>query len=505
MIGTVLKERYRIDQRLGQGAFGEVYRATDLREQEPVAIKTMRADIIDVADYRKRFAREVLVLRKLHHANIVSYIDAFASENQAFLVMEYVGGGTLDGFLRTHKQLPLGQFKGLILKVLDAIATAHEAGAIHRDLKPGNILMTATGEPKIADFGLVKLAELSTMTATEVMMGTLLYMPPEAFDALHPKDHRADIWALGVIIFEMLTGLHPFRGKTQAELIAAILQDTPTQLSTIRRDVPPAWNDIVLRCLMKNPFERYESVRGLQEDIRYERLSPSNSSLTMMAEELDFGESLVILEGTPEDAPSPLRKLIDKTPAQADPPAADKALVVRPENKFGQYSLRFVKALDGVPEESHVPPGAARPVRGRYIPSSEELMTPVTPSKTPMGILLLGGAFVWIGIAFSILGAILFILPLIPESESFQAERGVIAGLQIVGGLAFMIGLIFEAIYSEREVERMLLGLVATGMIAVWILFYSGQLFRQSFITAIIAMMATLALITLFFNAKKVG
>ncbi|MCZ7542449.1 MAG: serine/threonine protein kinase [Anaerolineae bacterium] len=238
LIGDTLKDRYLIQARLGRGAMGEVYRATDLRYGEPVAIKMLVAD--DASDqHRKRFVREISALRKLYHPNIVGYVDAFASEDRMYLVMEYVGGGTLAHTMQSYGQLPADLFMQIARKVIEAIGSAHELGIVHRDLKPTNILLGVDGEPKVADFGLAKLTNFSTITLGGGAMGTLAYMPPEAFEMQALQDHRGDIWAMGVIFYQMLAGSLPFPGQGKAELVRAILQDPPISLEWFRKDLPP--------------------------------------------------------------------------------------------------------------------------------------------------------------------------------------------------------------------------------------------------------------------------
>jgi serine/threonine protein kinase len=162
----------------------------------------------------------------------------------------------------------------MALKIIDAIGAAHESGIVHRDLKPANILLMPNGEPKVGDFGVARMAHRTRITKSGAIFGTLAYLPPEAFHPGVYQDHRGDIWALGIIMFEMLTGVLPFVGEGQTELMSSIIREKPMSLRTYRKDVPSSWTDIILRCLTKHPNQRYEIVRDLYTDLRDDMYSP---------------------------------------------------------------------------------------------------------------------------------------------------------------------------------------------------------------------------------------
>ncbi|HLA44517.1 MAG TPA: serine/threonine-protein kinase, partial [Aggregatilineales bacterium] len=265
MIGQTLKDRYRIEKLIGAGAMGQVFRATDLETFDEVAVKTISVERAANQDDRRRFQREVSALQHLNHPHIARYIDAFDLGTGSFLVIEYCGGGTLKQYIQSHEMMPKRVFKDMALKITDAIASAHEVGIIHRDLKPENILLTEAGEPKVVDFGLARLSGVTTMTQAGTLMGTLAYMPPEAFDPVLRQDHRGDIWALGIIFFQMLTGDSPFRSSSQSGMISAILSQKPAPLHQLRTGLPHEWGDILLGCLEKHPNNRYPTARHLLE------------------------------------------------------------------------------------------------------------------------------------------------------------------------------------------------------------------------------------------------
>lgn len=508
----LLKNRYRIEERLGKGTFGEVYRATDLQTGEPVAVKTMNTEFVDSMEYRKRFAREVIVLQKISHPNIVGYIDAFANPKQAFLVMEYVSGGTLEDVFKKYKKMSEGVFKGLMPQILDAMATAHERGIIHRDLKPANILMTITGVPKIGDFGLARLNELSTMTQTGTMMGTLAYMPPEAFDALAKLDYRGDIWALGVILFQAFTGQFPFRGNTQPSMIASILHDDPIPLSTIRHDLPLVWESIINKCLEKSPHDRYQTVRELSEDVRSEKFSFASTVIRNPKDDEALFSMVSLSEGQfvevdwdfdNEDydfqvvSPSPM-------------PKAQNALIPVdsvPPKKIKPYALQFIssEADDRYGVPSPMPTALPKIRYNRDVAKGRHWADAPQKKNTvqSMGIMMVGGALTWIGIMLTMLGVFLFFTYFLPSAESFQVDLDVIAGMWVVGGLAFVVGVAMDVFVSERLEERLLLGSIAVGALIIWGTFYSGFIFLPGFLSGLVGMIFYMALIMFYFTAKR--
>lgn len=270
--GNVIRGRYHLDDIIGSGAFGAVYRAADRQNEDFVAIKVIKIDLLRKSrNTFERFMREAEALRALQHPNIVGFIEAFIELESAYLVMEYVAGGTLKSLLNHVGGLEIEAFRHIALGMVEGVAAAHRLGIIHRDLKPANVLLGRDNTPKICDFGLVKISEATTVTITGSRLGTIAYMPPEAFDARRRPDHRTDIWALGVMLFEMLTGRRPFLGGDEASVIGSILNQPPLDLRSHRDDVPEVWEHIINHCLEKDPDWRYQSLDQLAEDLRYDR------------------------------------------------------------------------------------------------------------------------------------------------------------------------------------------------------------------------------------------
>jgi formylglycine-generating enzyme required for sulfatase activity/dienelactone hydrolase/predicted Ser/Thr protein kinase len=270
MIGTTLSH-YKIEQRIGQGGMGVVYRATDTRLGRVVAIKVIAADSAGDRDRRDRFLREARAASALNHANIVTIHEVDEAEGTDFLVMELVTGRPLNETI-PPVGLPLERAIGLAEQVADALAIAHAAGIVHRDVKPANIMITDSGQAKMLDFGLAKLLAprdpaADTMTAapaTElgVVVGTIAYMSPEQAQGL-PITDRSDIFSFGAVLYEMLAGRRPFGDRT----IAGTLTETPAPVSSVRQDMVPALDTLIADCLNRAPARR-PSARDVADRLR---------------------------------------------------------------------------------------------------------------------------------------------------------------------------------------------------------------------------------------------
>jgi predicted ATPase len=255
--------RFEVDLQspLGRGGMADVYRGTDTLSGETVAIKILKPEIIaHDPELVARFVREGEALRGLDHPNIVKMIAAVEEEGRHILVMEHVAGGSLEALIQEQGPLPLGRALEITLDLADALTRAHRLGVVHRDLKPGNVLLAEDGTPRLTDFGMAHLEARSRLTQSDVVMGTLHYLSPEACD-LKKVDTRADIWALGVMLYEMLTGERPFRGDIPTAIIAAILTQPVPDLSQLCPDLPVALVDLVYRMLEKDRQGRIPSAR----------------------------------------------------------------------------------------------------------------------------------------------------------------------------------------------------------------------------------------------------
>ncbi len=285
MIGN----RYTIDKEIGMGGMGIVFLGTDIETQEPVAIKRLNKSLSSGAntDLLERFRREGEALRQLNHPNIVKMLDAFHDDGEDYLILEYVSGGELNALLKGDF-LPIKQILNIALDLADALTRAHRLDIIHRDIKPANVLMAEDGTPRLTDFGIARLGGKERVTATNDIFGTIPYMPPEALTG-EEIDARADIWAFGIMLYEMLTYRLPFNGKSLPEIVTCILQEMPPDLEAIRSDIPVAFADLIYRMLQKDPNARIPSVRlvGAEIEAILQGRVSSTSSVAVASAELE--------------------------------------------------------------------------------------------------------------------------------------------------------------------------------------------------------------------------
>ncbi|MEO8227125.1 MAG: protein kinase [Gemmatimonadota bacterium] len=269
-LGAALADRYRIERELGAGGMATVYLAQDLRHERPVAIKVLRPELAAVIG-AERFVREIKTIAALQHPHILGLIDSGEVNGTAYYVMPYVEGESLRDRLNREQQLPVAEAVRLAGEVADALDYAHRHGVIHRDIKPENILLH-DGHALVADFGIalaVSSAGGSTrMTETGMSLGTPTYMSPEQAMGEREITARSDIYALGCVAYEMLTGEPPFTGATAQAIVARMMTEAPRSLVTQRRTVPPQIEAAVLTALEKLPADRFASAREFADALR---------------------------------------------------------------------------------------------------------------------------------------------------------------------------------------------------------------------------------------------
>ncbi len=251
---------------------GEVWRATDTKLNRDVAVKVLPSEMATDPERLERFKREAQAIAALNHPNIVTIHSVEEAEGLQLLTMELVEGESLDRML-PPSGFELERLFPLAAQIADALASAHEKGIIHRDLKPANVMVTGADRVKVLDFGLAKLAdtgddeeETHLMTQAGTLLGTVPYMSPEQAQA-KPVDHRSDVFSLGVLLYEMTTGQHPFRGDNPASVISAILKDSPPPVTELKAELPNHLGRVVRRCLEKAPQRRYQSAREIQLEL----------------------------------------------------------------------------------------------------------------------------------------------------------------------------------------------------------------------------------------------
>lgn len=289
---------YEIQAPVGAGGMGEVYRARDLRLERTVAVKILPTHLSANADAKQRFDREARTISSLNHPNICTLFDVGHQDGTDFLVMEYLEGETLADRLRKGP-MPLAQLLKAGIEICDGLDRAHRSGVVHRDLKPGNVMLTKSGA-KLMDFGLAKASlasasavsnlsmTLSTpaqshpLTAAGTVVGTFQYMAPEQVEGKE-ADARADIFALGAVLYEMATGKRAFEGKSAATVMAAVLERDPAPISTFQPTAPPALDRLVKTCLAKDPDERWQTAHDVKLQLKHIADGATQSSAAVPA------------------------------------------------------------------------------------------------------------------------------------------------------------------------------------------------------------------------------
>ena len=271
-LAASLADRYRIERELGAGGMATVYLAQDIRHDRLVALKVVKPEVVATAG-ADRFIKEIRTTAHLKHPHVLPLFDSGRVGDGLFYVMPYIEGESLRARLRRDRQLPFPEAIAILREVADALAYAHGQGIVHRDIKPDNVLLSGR-HVYLADFGIARALEVQpadqTVTATSMIVGTPAYISPEQAAGQRDVDHRADIYAFGVMAYEMLAGRPPFAGDNARMLMAAHLTATPDPLVTHRSDVPPWLADLVMKCLAKRPEDRgqrMDDVLGVLDDV----------------------------------------------------------------------------------------------------------------------------------------------------------------------------------------------------------------------------------------------
>jgi tetratricopeptide (TPR) repeat protein len=343
---TLLAGRYRIHELVGVGGMGVVYRAVDETLGVEIAIKVLRPDLGADPRITDRFRSELVLARQVTHRNVVRIHDLGAHEDLRFLTMRFVKGRSLREILERDRRLPLEHATRIVRQVAEGLAQAHEAGVIHRDLKPGNILIDGEQNAYITDFGVARSLTQDGMTRDGAIVGTPDYLSPEQI-AGEPLDGRTDLYALGIVFFEMLSGELPFRPGSTAEMLAQRLSGRPRELSQIGVQVPSRIRALIRRCLERNPSRRYPNAAALIADLERGGAAPRRLGKGRIAASL----LAILLVGTavwvfgrrstsPGGAPSPRSR---------SAPAAGHAIAVLPlRDETSDPGLSWTAA--GIPE-----------------------------------------------------------------------------------------------------------------------------------------------------------
>ncbi|MES1259792.1 MAG: protein kinase, partial [Gemmatimonadota bacterium] len=264
-LASALADRYRIERELGAGGMATVYLAQDLKHEREVAIKVLREDL-SASLGSGRFLREIKIAAQLQHPHILPLLDSGEADSFLYFVMPYIKGQSLRERLAREGELPVHEAVRLITEVVDALVEAHEHGVVHRDIKPDNVMLSGR-HALVTDFGVAKaISEATgrnTVTTLGVAVGTPTYMSPEQAAADPHVDHRSDIYSVGVMAYEMLSGRPPFTGTTPQQVLAAHVTEAPDPVSKRRQAIPPALDAVIMRCLAKRPADRFQTAAEL--------------------------------------------------------------------------------------------------------------------------------------------------------------------------------------------------------------------------------------------------
>jgi serine/threonine-protein kinase len=313
LVGEVLDDRYRIDARIARGGMATVYSGFDTRLDRAVAVKVMHASLAEDDAFVERFRREAKSAARLSHPSVVAIYDQGEDNGRVYLVMEHVTGSTLRALLNAHDRIPVAQALDITDGVLTALAAAHAAGLVHRDVKPENVLVLPDGSVKVADFGLARAIEATHHTVADgSLIGTVAYLAPEQV-ATGAADPRTDLYALGIVLFEMLTGQVPFDGETPIAVAYRHVNEDVPDPSTVSADVPRVAANVVRAATRREPEERYPDAETMLSAVRRARAALGNTDTNLI--KLDEAPTLITpLPGKPPKAGKPPKPPKEKRP-----------------------------------------------------------------------------------------------------------------------------------------------------------------------------------------------
>ena len=310
--GQKINDRYEIIKTIGEGGMANVYLAEDTILERKVAIKVLRGDLSNDEKFIRRFKREALSVSNLSHPNIVEVYDVGEEDGNYYIVMEYIEGKTLKQLLQKRGALTLNEVIDIMTQLTDGLAHAHEAYIIHRDIKPQNIMIEDNGLVKITDFGIAMALNSTQLTQTNSVMGSVHYLPPEQANG-KGSTVKSDIYSLGILMYELLTGSVPFKGDTAVEIALKHMKEKIPSIRKQNPTIPQSVENIVLKATAKNPKNRYDNVRDMYKDLQTALQRDNEKRLVYEYPENDLEETKVIPQVTKE-----IKQVIDKPTAKEE-------------------------------------------------------------------------------------------------------------------------------------------------------------------------------------------
>ncbi len=326
--------RYEIVDKIARGGMADVFRARDLLLDRPVALKVLFPELSTSAAFVERFRREATAAANLSHPNIVSVYDWGRSDNAYFIVMELIDGETLASLIKRRGPLEFDYAAAIAADVASALNYAHRHGVIHRDVKPGNVLIAEDGHIKVADFGIAR-AQTSNedLTQTGSVMGTATYISPEQAEG-KALDGRSDVYSLGVVLYEMLAGVPPFTGDSTVSVALKQVSERAAPLASLRPDVPKPLEDIVAKAMRKSPSERYESAQDLRSDLlRYIQRRPVEAARSAVMESVTSDTTRMIEEVSNASATAATQSIMAVTTTTSSIPKVSPEMQRKRDNR----------------------------------------------------------------------------------------------------------------------------------------------------------------------------
>lgn len=337
--GSKINDRYQIIKTLGEGGMANVYLAHDTILDRNVAVKVLRGDLANDEKFVRRFQREALSASSLSHPNIVEMYDVGEDDGQYYIVMEYVDGMTLKQVLKKRGHLSVTEVVDIMLQVTDGMAHAHDAYIIHRDIKPQNIMILSNGMIKITDFGVATALNSTQLTQTNSVMGTVHYLPPEQANG-KGSTIRSDIYSMGIMMYELLTGLVPYKGDNAVEIALKHLKEPLPSVRKFNSSIPQSVENVIIKATAKNPKNRYTDARAMHEDLKtaLDESRQNEKRYVYPYPENDLEETKVLdkeLESLKKDEPAKKKKA---KKAEDDDDFLD-------ENKKGNKTLIIIASI----------------------------------------------------------------------------------------------------------------------------------------------------------------
>ena len=323
--GQKINDRYEIIKTIGEGGMANVYLANDTILDRKVAIKVLRGDLSNDEKFIRRFKREALSVSNLSHPNIVEVYDVGEEDGNYYIVMEYIEGKTLKQLLQKRGALTLNEVIDIMTQLTDGLDYAHEAYIIHRDIKPQNIMIEDNGLVKITDFGIAMALNSTQLTQTNSVMGSVHYLPPEQANG-KGSTVKSDIYSLGILMYELLTGSVPFKGDTAVEIALKHMKEKIPSIRKQNPTIPQSVENIVLKATAKNPKNRYDNVRDMYKDLQTALQRDNEKRLVYEYPENDLEETKVIPQVTKE-----IKQVIDKPTAKEEDTDDDSVLKEKDE------------------------------------------------------------------------------------------------------------------------------------------------------------------------------